>query len=440
VSAPAPTFAEAVRVWLFVGLNSFGGPAGQIAVLHRELVERRRWISESRFLHALDLCVLLPGPEAQQLAVYAGWLLHGVRGGLAAGILFVVPGALAMLALCVLYVGANDLAWFQGLFLGVKAAVVVVVAVAVARIAKRAIQSRAACVLAAVAFVAAVSFDVAVPAIVAAAIAAGLLFEAVAPGLLRPEAERGIAPEPALAPRPKLAQSARTAALGIAIWLAPVALVVVADPGGGIQAEMGRFFSGAAVVTFGGAYAALSYAAQHAAGAAGWLAPAQMADGLGLAESTPGPLILVLQFVAFVGAHQHPGAWSPLAAAVTASAVMLWTTFAPCFVWIFVLAPWMETVRASRRLSAALAAVSAAVVGVVLHLAMWFAIHVLFRETRTVERGGVDVELPAGNSVDVVAVAIAALAAVLLLRARWPLFAVLGTCALAGLAAQSTLQ
>lgn len=435
MSDAKPTFRESLRVWLLVGLNSFGGPAGQIAVLHREVVERRKWIAEGRFLHALDLCMLLPGPEAQQLAVYSGWLLHGLRGGLAAGILFVAPGALAMLALCLFYVGARDIAWFQALFLGVKAAVVAIVAAAVIRIAKRALRTRAAWILAAAAFAATAIYHVPFPIVVAVAIPLGALLERALPGSLRPLDTSD--PVSTDAANPTLRRSLRTAVVGLAIWLGPVAVVVALDPGGGIQAELARFFTGASVITFGGAYAALAYTTEHAAGAQAWIAPSEMADGLGLAESTPGPLILVLQFVAFVGAHHRPGELAPIAAGILASAVMLWATFAPCFLWIFLFAPWMERARASRALSAAFAAVTAAAVGVILDLALWFAIHVLFADVRVVGFAGGRIEAPSWSSIDLVAATIAALAAALLTFLRWPLLAVLLVCAVAGFAARS---
>lgn len=435
VPTTGPTFREALRVWLHVGVNSFGGPAGQIAVLHREIVERRKWITEARFLHALDLCMLLPGPEAQQLAVYSGWLLHGVRGGLAAGLLFVAPGAVVMLGLSFLYVEAAELDWFQALFFGIKAGVVALVVIAACRIAARALTTPLSRALAAAAFLATWFFGVPFPIVISSALALGFLVERVAPGALRAHATT----DPVLfeGPAPSIRRSARTALLGLTIWLAPVALVVALDPGGGIQAEAARFFTGASVLTFGGAYAALSYTAEHAVELHGWLTPGEMADGLGFAESTPGPLILVLQFVAFVGAHHEPGRFAPSIAGMFATAVMLWTTFAPCFLWIFLFAPWMERARASRMLTGALAAATAVVVGVVVDLVVWFATHVLFREARVVDVVGFRLELPRPTSVDWAAVAIAALAYWLLARRRWPLLAVLATCAALGFAART---
>ncbi len=430
-----PTFREALRVWLHVGLNSFGGPAGQIAVLHREIVERRQWIAEARFLHALDLCMLLPGPEAQQLAVYSGWLLHGIRGGLTAGLLFVAPGAVVMLGLCFLYVEAADLDWFQALFFGIKAGVVALIVIAVGRIAARALTTLLSRVLAAAAFLATWFFGVPFPIVISSALALGFVVERVAPGSLR--AHETTDPVLLEGPAPSIRRSVRTAALGLAIWLAPVALVVALDPGGGIQAAAARFFTGASVLTFGGAYAALSYTAEHAVDFHGWLTPGEMADGLGFAESTPGPLILVLQFVAFVGGHHHPGSFAPWIAGVLATAVMLWTTFAPCFLWIFLFAPWMERARASRMLTGALAAATAVVVGVVVDLAAWFATHVLFREARVVDVVGFQIELPAPASVDFAGVAVAAVAYLLLARLRWPLLAVLAICAALGFVART---
>lgn len=431
----APTFREAARVWLHVGIHSFGGPAGQIAVLHREVVERRKWLSESRFLHALDLCMLLPGPEAQQLAVYSGWLLHGTRGGLVAGILFVVPGALVMLGLCWLYVAVGDVAWFQGLFFGVKAAVVALVAIAVRRIAARTLTTLGAKLLACAAFVATWFLGVPFPVVVSTALVLGLVLERVAPGCLRsrqPAESLGVGASP-----PSVRRFVRTVLLGLTIWLAPIALVVAFDPGAGIQAEAARFFTGASVLTFGGAYAALAYTAEHAVGVHGWLSPGEMADGLGLAESTPGPLILVLQFVAFVAAHHHPGELAPSVAAHLAMVVMLWTTFAPCFLWIFAFAPWMERARSNGRWSAALAAATAVMVGVIVDLFVWFATHVWFRESSRVDVAGFQIELPSMASLDPAALATTLVAFALLARSKWPLLAVLATCAALGFAART---
>ncbi len=423
-------FRAALRCWLFVGLNSFGGPAGQIAVLHREVVERRRWITNDRFLHALDLCMLLPGPEAQQLSVYVGWILHGVRGGLAAGLLFVLPGALAMLALSILYVQARGLGWFEALFLGVKAAVLIVIAEAVWRIGRRALRSRAAWILAAAAFGALFFFRAPFPAVIVGAIALGLAAERLVPGCLsgRRSSEPSV---PSM--RPSLARSARTLALGLVLWLAPLWLLAQREASD-VLGAMGAFFAQAAVLTFGGAYAALAYTAEQAVHAHAWLSAAEMADGLGLAESTPGPLILVLQFVGFVGAHNHPGDLGPLLAGTLGSLTMLWATFVPCFLWIFLLAPWMERVRGSRVLSGALAAVTAAVVGVVLDLAAWFALHLLFSERAALHLGPATIPAPEWSSLRAPVAGLAALAAGLLVWRRWNLLAVLAITAAAGLA------
>jgi chromate transporter len=370
-----PSFRTALGFWFRLGLTSFGGPTGQIAQLHEELVERRRWIDEGRFLHALNFCMFLPGPEATQLAVYCGWLLHGVRGGIAAGILFVLPGALLLWALSWLYVVHGSVGWVQGLFQGLKPVVVAIVISALWSLGRRALRRWAHWVLAALAWLALVWLRLPFPWLIALAALTGWL------------AERWFVDETSELTRVDGAAAAvswrRSLAvlgLGVAIWLMPVALVWVGVGGGDVLVQQGVFFSQAALVTFGGAYAVLPYVGQQAVENFGWLTTTQMMDGLGLAETTPGPLIIVVQFVGFLGAWHQPGALSPLAAATLGAAMTTWCTFVPSFVWILAGAPFVESLRGLRALRGALAAVTAAVVGVVLSLALWFARGVFWPE------------------------------------------------------------
>lgn len=442
---PVPTLAEALPVWTRIALLSFGGPAGQIAVMHRILVEEKRWIGDDRFLHALNFCMLLPGPEAQQLATYVGWLMHRTAGGLLAGLLFVAPGAASIMALSVVYALYGNVGPVAALFFGLKAAVLAIVLQAVVRIGRRALRGPAQVAIAAAAFLAIFAFGVPFPLIVAAAGCVGL-----AGGLAGLAAFRGgghgaakgahVADEdtvlgaelPAHA-RPKGRTVLGTAAVCLALWLAPVAALVALLGPGDVFSEIATFFSKMAVVTFGGAYAVLAYVAQEAVGTYGWLAPGEMLDGLGLAETTPGPLIMVTQFVGFLGAFREPGALPPLVAGVVGGVITTWVTFVPCFLWVFLGAPFMERLRANRTLSAALGAITAAVVGVVLNLALWFSMHVLFAATRTVTGFGLDMEVPLWTSLDPLAAVLAAAALIAVFALRLSLFAVLGGAAAAGL-------
>ena len=384
------TFAEAVRVWARVALLSFGGPAGQIAVMHRIIVEEKRWIGEQRFLHALSYCTLLPGPEAQQLATYIGWLMHRTPGGLVAGGLFILPGILAIMALSWIYVLFGNLAAIEGLFFGLKAAVLAIVVQALIRVGRRALANRARVALAVAAFLALFVFDIAFPIVILIAAAIGYAATAAgspyfAGGAGGHGASKG-APEGDGLLGPDIPEHARTgnrttlvmAGVFLAAWLIPVALVVHLS---GPADQFGRiavFFSKMAVVTFGGAYAVLAYVAQAAVETYGWLKPGEMLDGLGMAETTPGPLIMVLQFVGFLGAYRAPGPFSPLVAGTLGGLLATWVTFAPCFLWIFAGAPWIEALRGNRALSSALNGITAAVVGVIANLAVWFALHALF--------------------------------------------------------------
>lgn len=402
-----PSYAETLRTFLRIGLLSFGGPAGQIATMHRILVDEKRWLDEPRFLHALNFCMLLPGPEAQQLATYSGWLLHGTRGGLAAGILFVLPGFLVMLALAALYAGFTHVELVQGLFLGLKPAVLAVVVQAGLRIGKRALLDTWARGLALVSFLAIFAFGVPFPLIVLAAGLAGWL-----------RGQGGAVPPPA----PKAGNTLGTALLWLLLWLAPVALAWAY--GQGAFATIGLFFAKLAVVTFGGAYAALSYVAQQAVEHHGWVSAGEMLDGLGLAETTPGPLVLVNQFVGFLAGYRQPGGLNPWLGGVLAASLTVWVTFVPSFLWIFAGAPHVERLRGHAALSAALSAITAAVVGVIFNLALWFALHVIFARF--------DGNWPLWDSVQPLQLMLAAGAMVAMLRFKLGMLPVLGVCAAIG--------
>lgn len=422
------SFGQASLVWAKIGLLSFGGPAGQVALMHQELVEKRRWLDEERFLHALNYCMLLPGPEAQQLATYIGWLMHKTRGGLTAGILFVVPGCLAILALSLLYAGLGHLPVVTALFFGLKAAVVAIVIEAVMRIGKRALKSGLLVALAGVAFVAIFCFQVPFPLLVLAAAVIGLVGSRLAPqafpkppgaavaGHHHTVIERLAATGGLAHTQPSLARAARVLLVCGAAWALPLALLRWHFGAGSVFVEEGVLFSRAAVVTFGGAYAALAYVAQEAVETFHWLLPGEMLDGLGLAETTPGPLILVLQFVGFMGAFRHPGDLPPMLAGVLGSLVTLWVTFVPCFLWIFLGAPYVEALRQNRALRAALAAITTAVVGVILNLSLWFALHVVFHDVAEQHFGPVRLLVPRLGSIDLAAATLAALAMLGLFR------------------------
>ncbi|NBW75672.1 MAG: chromate efflux transporter [Sphingomonadaceae bacterium] len=417
-----PTFQELVKTFARIGCLSFGGPAGQIALMHREVVEERGWVSEDQYLHALNFCHFLPGPEAQQLATWIGWKLHGWRGGLAAGLLFVVPGALVILALSMLYAVAADLHWFAALFLGIKAAVLALVVQALLRIASRALDTRLKQALAVAAFLALALFALPFPVVVLGAGLIGFAVAALRPDLLALKPAGEAAPLP---PRPWAASLKSVLAWGV-IWALPMVLVWALLGRDHVLWQIGSFFSQLAVVTFGGAYAVLAYMAQEAVNGFGWLQPGEMADGLGLAETTPGPLILVTQFVGYLAAFRTPEPFTPLVAGILGAALTTWVTFAPCFLWIFAFAPWIERMERAVRLKGALAAVTASVVGVIGSLALWFGGHVLFRSYA----GG----MPVWTSLDWRAAVLSLLCAVLLFRLKWGVLRVLGTAALGGLA------
>jgi chromate transporter len=423
------TFGELLRVFARIGLVSFGGPAGQIALMHRELIEERGWIGEEDFLHALNFCHLLPGPEAQQLATWIGWRLHGWRGGLAAGLLFVIPGAAIMLALAMLYALAANLGWVAAVFLGVKAAVLAIVVQALLRIAGRALDTAFKRALAAAAFFGLFLFDLPFPLVVLGAGAMGMAAAMLRPDWLALKPRTGAPPPPGRPWRSTL----NAIALWGAIWAAPMVLIALTLGQGHVLWQIGAFFSQLAIVTFGGAYAVLAYMAQEAVQGFGWLDAREMADGLGLAETTPGPLILVTQFVGTLAAFRAPEPFSPLVAGLLGAALTTWVTFAPCFLWIFALAPWIDRLSHAVRLKGALAAITASVVGVISNLTAWFALHVLFAEVTERQFGPLRIDWPHWASLDWRAALLAVLAAVLAFRLGWSVLRVLAVCAAGGL-------
>jgi chromate transporter len=436
-------FGEALRTWSRVALNSFGGPTGQIAVMHRILVEEKRWVSEERFLHALSYCMLLPGPEAQQLATYIGWLLHRTLGGLAAGILFVLPGFVTILALSLFYAAYGDLPLVEGIFFGVKPAVLALVVEALLRIGRRALGHAVQVTIAAGAFVAIFFLAVPFPWIVLGGCVIGLVGSRFLPDAFRPA--RPALPTSALPvadalldrqtpehTRPSPARALRVAALGLALWWLPIGALAWARGSGNVFTQIAFFFSKLAVVTFGGAYAVLAYMAQQAVERYGWLAPGEMLDGLGMAETTPGPLIQVVQFVGFLGAYRCPGELAPWLAGTLAAVLTSWVTYVPCFLWIFLGAPWIERLRESHRLRGALAGITAAVVGVVLNLAIWFSLHTLFATVSEQRLGPFVLHVPVWATLDTAAAAIALGAAVATLRLHVGMLRLIGGCAALG--------
>uniref|UniRef100_UPI0035CCA67C chromate efflux transporter n=1 Tax=uncultured Sphingomonas sp. TaxID=158754 RepID=UPI0035CCA67C len=443
---PEPvSLGQAFWVWLRIAGLSFGGPAGQIAVMHRILVEEKRWIGEHRFLHALNYCMLLPGPEAQQLATYIGWLMHRTRGGIVAGTLFVLPGALSIMALSWIYALYGRVGIVSALFFGLKCAVLAVVLQAVVRIGGRSLKNGVMRAMAAIAFVLIFFGGVPFPAIL---LAAGLIgyvggragiaaFQiggghGAAKGAIVEDADTLLGEELPLHARPTLAQTARQAVVWLVLWLAPVAALLLLLGQGSVFTQIATFFSTMAVVTFGGAYAVLAYVAQQAVVHYHWLAPTEMLDGLGMAETTPGPLIMVLQFVGFMGAYRHPGLLSPLLAGTLGGLLATWVTFVPCFLWIFLGAPFIERMRGNVALSGALSAITAAVVGVVLNLAVWFAIHTIFRAVHPITTGPLRFDMPVLASVDPWALALSAGAVVVMFRLKIGIFTTLGGAAAIG--------
>jgi chromate transporter len=420
----APSFGEAVRFWLKLGFISFGGPSGQIAMMHAELVEKKRWIGNEQFLHALNFCMLLPGPEAQQLAIYIGWLLHKTRGGVIAGALFVIPSVFILWALSYVYVAFGHLAWMAAIFYGLKPAVLAIVAAAVIRIGRRALRTGAMWVIAAAAFIAIYFFHTPFPLIIISAAVLGFLGERFSAQLIptlevaNVESISEHEDELAIPTQLTLGRGLRIGVTSILLWWSPIVLAGIWLGTHHAIFREGIFFSKAAMVTFGGAYAVLPYVSQQAVENYHWLGPGQMLDGLGLAETTPGPLIMVLQFVGFLGAWNQPGDLPPLLAATLGAFITTWATFVPCFLWILLGAPYVERLRGIKSLSSALATVTAAVVGVILNLAIWFGLHVIF---------------PRNENVDWFAVVVCAVAFIGMLRWKWDIVAVVLGSALLGL-------
>jgi len=437
--------SEATRAWARIAAMSFGGPAGQIALMHRVLVEEKRWIGDTRFLHALNFCMLLPGPEAQQLAVYVGWLLNRTLGGLIAGILFVLPGAVSILALSIVYAVYGQLAPVEALFFGLKAAVLAIVLQAVVKIGRRALKNRAMVAVAAASLVAIYAFDVPFPLIVATAGLIGFVAGRAGHRSFQPgggagptgryleDEETVLGLEVPAHARPDRAWGIRVAVVCLVLWLLPTAVLVLTLGAGAVFSEIALFFSGLAVVTFGGAYAVLAWVAQAAVDHYGWLAPGEMLDGLGLAETTPGPLIMVTQFVGFLAAFREATGLPPLVAGVLGALLTTWVTFAPCFLWIFLGAPYVERLRGNRALSAALQTITAAVVGVILNLSIWFSLHVLFAEVRRVGFQALSFDVPVLTTLDPVAAVLTAAAIVAVFVLRLAMGWVLGGAAAAGL-------
>ena len=431
----------ATRAWFKISLQTFGGPAGQIAVMQRSLVDEHRWIGERRFLHALSYCMLLPGPEAQQLAVYIGWLLNGGLGGLIAGVLFVLPGLLALLALSAVYVGFGETAIVTALFAGLAPAVLAIVTDAVIKVARRALHHPALVALAVAAFLALAAFGLPFPVVVLAAAIIGWMLGRVRPDVMAKPAsdEETGGPAPLVSDDalhhalPTLRRAGVILAVWLPLWLGPVAIAFALTGANSVFTDQGLFFSGTALVTFGGAYAVLAFVAQRAVETYGWLTPGEMVRGLALAETTPGPLIMVVQFVAFLGAFRDPGTLDPWGAAVIASLLTTWVTFVPSFLFIFLGAPYVERLRGNTSLSAALTGITAAVVGVIANLALYFATNTLFARSSERVWGPIHIDLPDLTTLQPAAALIGAAAMVMIFKLRWSVLRILGACALLGL-------
>lgn len=439
IGAEPVALGAASRTWFAICLQTFGGPAAQIAVMHRVLVDEKRWIGERRFLHALNFCTLLPGPEAQQLAVYCGWLMHGTAGGLIAGGLFILPGFVVLLAVSLLYAGFGDTTLITALFAGVAPAVLPVVVQAVQRVGTRALRSPLLIGFAVFAFAALFLFNIAFPFVVIAAGLAGLIgghyrpdaFEQRTPDKADPDAPPPLIADDALHGAPRSARrSLRVLAIGLTMWGTPIVLLAVWQGTDSTLFEQAVFFSIMAMVTFGGAYAVLAYVGQRAVTTFGWLLPGEMATALALAETTPGPLIQLVQFVGFMGAFRNPGDLDPWVAGLVATVVVVWVTFVPCFLWIFLGAPYIEGLRHNLRLTHALTGITASVVGVIANLAAYFAVHTLFTEVQDGRAiGPLEMTVPVWSTLEWQAVAIAGASALLLFRFK---MTVARTVAIAG--------
>jgi chromate transporter len=439
------SFREAVGVWAKIAALSFGGPAGQIAMMHRILVDQKKWIGEARFLHALNYCMLLPGPEAQQLAIYIGWLLHKTKGGLVAGTLFVLPGFISIMVLSWIYAAFGNVGIVQALFFGLKAAVLAIVLEAVIRIGRRSLKNNVMRAIAAAAFVAIFFYAVPFPIIILTAGVIGFLGNYFGRPEFAAGGGHGSAGDKALADadsalgeetpahaRPTVGWSLKIGGIFLFLWLAPVVILLLTLGSDNVFTQISVFFSKMAVVTFGGAYAVLAYVAQEAVQTYHWLKPGEMLDGLGMAETTPGPLIIVLQFVGFMGAFRDPHGLPPLLAGTLGGILATWVTFTPCFLWIFVGAPFIERLRENKALSAALATITAAIVGVVLNLALWFALHVLFSEQWPLQALGMHVDVPVLSSVNPASLVLTIAAMIAVFRFKIGMIQVLLACSALG--------
>jgi chromate transporter len=438
---------DALKYWARLGFINFGGPAGQIAIMHDELVDKKRWISNHRFLHTLNYCMLLPGPEAQQLAIYTGWLLNGTIGGIAAGVFFILPAFFLILGLSWTYAVHGDIGWIAAVFYGLEAAVIALVAAAVIRVGSKALRNPVLVSIAAAAFVAIFFIKVRFPLIVIGAAMIGLAGSRIAPEVFRTDGHGGGADDDSVlgdavddgAPKASWARTLRVVGIGLVVWWGPLLVVLALRGTDDTLSREALFFSQAAMVTFGGAYAVLAYINQAAVQHFGWLEPGQMVTGLGLAESTPGPLIMVTEFVGFLGAYRFPGGLDPVVAGVLGATVTVWATFAPCFLWIFLGAPFIEQLRGNRALNGALSAVTAAIVGVILNLAVTFGIVALFGEVRQGEFLSVTFPVPAAGSLDVFALVLAVAGFVALWKYRLNVLWVVGASAIAGLVYRSVM-
>jgi chromate transporter len=437
-----PNFSEALQVYLKIALYSFGGPAGQIAVMHKYVVEDKKWLGENRFLHALNYCMLLPGPEAQQLVTYIGWLLHGRRGGVVAGALFVLPGFLSILVLSIVYALWKDVELVQGIFYGIKPAVLAIVVGAVIKIGKKALKNEAMVSMAVLAFVAIFFFKISFPIIVLAAGLVGFVGGKVWEDkflIVKGHADvtgggEGLIDRLIQPIKPSLSRTIKTAAFWLMLWLLPVLVLALTLGVDNIFTKQSLFFSQSALVTFGGAYSVLAYISQKAVETYGWLQPGEMLDGLGMAETTPGPLIQVVQFVGFMGAYRNAGALDPVLAGVLASVLVTWVTFLPSFLFIFVGAPYIEHLRGNKSLTTALSGITAAVVGVILNLGIWFSLHTLFGEVNDVKWGKFQLPIPHWHTVEWGALFITLIALFLYFNLKWDMLKTIGTCVVVGIA------
>lgn len=409
------------QIFLKIGFLSFGGPTGQIALMHEEIVDKKQWIDNDSFLHALNFCNFLPGPEAQQLATYIGWKKQGIRGGLLAGLLFIIPGSLVMFGLTLAYIKAAHLQWVNALFFGIKAAVIAIIIAAILRISQKTLKNNFQILTAIFAFCAIFFFNLPFPLIISLAALFGFFMRG-----------KGIVAKIEINKK-LLNQSIKTATIFIAIWFLPFLIIFLTLGKNNVYFDIFTFFSRLAVTTFGGAYAVLSYMAQEAVNNYGWLKPFEMADGLGLAETTPGPLILVTQFVGMIGAYREPSPFSPIIGMSLAAILTLWATFVPCFLWIFTFAPFIESFEKISWLKSSLSYISAAIVGIIANLGLWFALHFLFNKILDLQIGLLYLQIPAFSSLNYIALIISILAIIINIKAKPNIFILLGSCALFGL-------